>query len=176
MDENLTVEEKEARDRQEDREDNEDAKNPFISQLQLQASLIDSKWGRDGITKDLKRSLNLDYLGTRENPDGSTEEVYKDENRWSKMSFFSRDYRLGNLDSFNGEMEYCQYYTDLANDLFISGMKESSLISLERNAGRLELSQSKGGFLRKRLGTGTIERIRSDNTEAPRRSFFGGRR
>jgi len=70
-------------------------------------------------------------------------------------------------------LQYVQYYIDLAADLLQSGHYKPFLIALSRAATRMELSQSKGGFLRKEMNTFTSKNINED-AEPPKKSLFGG--
>jgi hypothetical protein len=74
---------------------------------------------------------------------------------WERLNFYTRDMRLGNLD--RAEKEYCQWWLDMANDSLQEDFFESFVICLSRSATVLELSQSKGGFLRKQPNTLTTE-------------------
>jgi len=82
---------------------------------------------------------------------------------WSQLGYFTQDMRLSNLSEGNiwkglpNEVEYCEYRLNLANDLLSEGYDEPFIICLERVAAKLELCQSKGGFLRRRMGTYTQE-------------------
>jgi hypothetical protein len=81
--------------------------------------------------------------------------------------------RLGNLSTFDNELNACRHYINLANDLLDSDLEEPFLVSLSRAACILETSQSKGGFLRRQLNTLRQEHY-SENKEVPQKSFFGG--
>lgn len=71
-----------------------------------------------------------------------------------------------------GEVAYCQYYLDLAGDLLQNNAIKPFLIALSRAASMLELSQSKGGFLRKRMNTLSQEHI-SQELEPKKQKLFG---
>lgn len=94
-----------------------------------------------------------------------------DEAQWNQLAIYSRDLRLANLSTWDGELNYCRYYMDLANDLLQAGMNKPFSISLARVATVLETSQSKSGFLRRRMGTVTSEY--KEEIEPPKRSLFG---
>jgi hypothetical protein len=96
------------------------------------------------------------------------------ESLWGLLGFYTRDMRLANLSTFNGEVEYCQYFTDLAGDFLQTNMVEPFIICLQRVATILELSQSKSGFLRRKMNTFTQESIRKGfDDEPPKKQLFG---
>jgi len=82
--------------------------------------------------------------------------------------------RLGNLSSFDNELQTCRYFIDLANDLLNVDMIEPFLIALSRAATILETSQSKSGFLRKAMNT-LRQESSHQNLEPPKKKFFGGK-
>jgi hypothetical protein len=80
--------------------------------------------------------------------------------------------RLANLSK--DELRYCQHFIDLAGDLLQDGKRTAFVIGLSRAVTVLELSQSKGGFLRKRFGTFTKEEHRvGDFGDKPNIIFKG---
>lgn len=113
------------------------------NQLELQYTLIDTAWGKE-TPKDLYDKLTV----------GGT-------NIWGLLGYFGRDLRLGNIDAT--KEAYCDYHLNLAGDLLRTGNVNSFITVLAKVASTLELSQSLGGFLRKRLGTFTKE---SHNTNS----------
>lgn len=91
---------------------------------------------------------------------------------WNQLAFYTRDFRLGNLSKFDGEVAYCEYYSNLASDFLQLGMKHAFIVCLSRVAAKLELSQSSGGFFRRRTNTITQEHYQQD-LEAKKVSLFG---
>lgn len=91
---------------------------------------------------------------------------------WGILGYYTRDMRLGNLSSFNNELETCRYHIDLANDLLHVDHIEPFLIALSRAATILETSQSKGGFLRRQNNTLRHENIQ-ENIEPPKKGLMG---
>lgn len=128
--------------------------------------MTDTVWGSSFINKDLKDKL-AKYYGVKKK-DGGVE--VKKENMWGLLNFYTRDMRLANLDS--SELNYCRYYLDLAGDFLQVDMIEPFLIALSRVASVLETSQSKKGFLRKRMNTITSESYSSDY-EPKKKTLFG---
>jgi hypothetical protein len=153
-----------------------DQKRPMIrSELDLQLMTTDSQWGRSDINPELKNKIirRYGYLKPKKDDRGrpiindrgevETELEVSQEGLWSLLGFYTRDMRLGNLSQFDGQVNYCSYYLDLANDYLQAGMVEPFLICLSRVATVLELSQSRGGFLRRRMNTLTQEHSAIDN-------------
>ncbi len=138
------------------------------NELDFNLMCTDSAWGKAEVPPELRTRLNKYF--TAKGEDGKEKVVI--ESLWGLLGFYTRDMRLANLSAWNGEMEYCQYNLDLANDLLLANMIEPFLITLSRVATVLELSQSKGGFLRRKMNTFTQEHIQSDS-EPPKKSLFG---
>lgn len=138
-----------------------------LNDLDLQLMTTDSVWGKAEVPPELKDRLNRIY--TSQDEQGQQEQTI--ESLWGLLGFYTRDMRLANLNPLLGEVFYCQYFLDLANDLLQAGMIEPFLISLSRVATILELSQSKNGFLRRKMNTFTQERISKD--EPPKKQLFG---
>lgn len=166
-------------------DDNKDFKRPLIrSELDLQLMTTDSMWGRSDINPDLKKKIVRAYGYLKPKLDSKGEPVFdnkgqpvtdleiSEEGLWSLLGFYTRDMRLGNLSKFDGEFNYCAYYLDLANDYLQAEMVEPFLICLSRVATVLELSQSRGGFLRKRMNTLSQEHINVES-EPKKANLFG---
>ena len=142
-----------------------------VPQTDLDFNLMttDPVWGSKDINPELQKKLSE----TVEGIDAKGNIVYRKSELWGLLNFYTRDIRLGNLRSWD-ELPYVQYYLDLAGDLLQSDMIKAFLISLSRAATKIELSQSKNGFLRRRMNTFTKE---SSHTEldAPKKNLFGGK-
>lgn len=135
--------------------------------LDLNLMLTDSVWGKPEVSPELKTRLNKIFKG--QNETGEAVDVI--ESLWGLLGFYTRDLRLANLSPWNGEFNYCQYYLDLANDMLQAGEIEPFIICLSRVATILELSQSKGGFLRRRQNTFTHET--KGDEEPAKKSLMG---
>lgn len=138
------------------------------NELDLQMLTLNSVWGMPEVSPELKQRLSEWYV-TR-NDDG-TEEIRQIE-YWGLLSYYTRDLRLANLNPLTGEYQTAQHYLNLAGDLLQSGMYKPFLIALSRVATLCELSQSKSGFVRRKLNTFTQEHIQR-NEEPPKKSLFG---
>lgn len=127
-----------------------------------------SQWGQPEVPPELKDKLNVVLKAQYE--DGSQQNVIQ--SLWGLLGYYTRDMRLANLSVINGELEYCQYHLDLAGDFLQENMVKPFVICLSRVATLLELSQSKGGFLRRKMHTFTHEQV-SGEMEPPKKNLFG---
>lgn len=139
------------------------------SDLDLHMLITDPAWGKEGLNESIKARLSRLVLAQDEK--GQTQQFI--ENLWEMLGFYTRDMRLANLSVWDGELNYVGYYLDLAGDFLEAGMIRPFIICLSRSATRLELSQSKGGFLRRRMNTFSQESL-SGEIEPPKKSLFGG--
>jgi len=137
------------------------------NELDFNLMTTDAVWGKAEVPQELRERLNKYFESMGE--DGKKKVT--PQSLWGLLGFYTRDMRLANLSAWNGELAYCQYFLDLANDFLQANMTEPFIISLSRVATMLELSQSKGGFLRRKMNTFTQENIKSE--EPPKKSLFG---
>lgn len=138
------------------------------NELDFHLMTTDPAVGRPEVNQGLQDQLTK-YVIIDKN---GKQEAVPLEKLWDSLAFYTRDIRLGNLNYWNNEVPYCQYYIDLAGDFLQAGMPRAFLICLKRAATLLELSQSKGGFLRKALNT--IRQVSlSGEIEPPKKSLFG---
>lgn len=154
------------------------------SELEFNLMMTDTVWGSSQINPELKDRLSKEYgyYDYKRDKDGNllldekgqpiTAMFIKEEGLWSMLGFYTRDLRLGNLSTWNGELATATYYLNLANDFLASKMVEPFLICLSRVATILELSQSKGGFFRRRVNTLTQEHFNTD-LEPKKKTLFG---
>lgn len=142
------------------------------SDIEFNAMTTDPVWGRNGpeVPPELRNELTetLDVL--------SRENVRTVETRylWNLLSFYTRDLRLGNLQQhliYGDEVKQCRHYLDLAGDLLHKGMRNAFIVCLRRVATILELSQSRGGWFRRRLGTITGESF-TQTMDPPKKNMF----
>lgn len=138
------------------------------SDLDFSFMTTDPVYGKPEVSDELKTRLNR--LLKAQNETG--EEINTIESLWGLLGYYTRDMRLANLSYINGEIQYCQYFLDLAGDFLQANQIEPFIICLSRVATVLELSQSKGGFLRRRMNTFTHEQHHRDE-EPPKKSLFG---
>lgn len=138
------------------------------TELDLQLLTTDPVIGKEEVSHSLKEKLTKYY---KQKGDDS---LYK-EGMWGLLAYYTRDLRLANLSNkpYNNELEYAQYHLNLAGDLLQRNMVESFIVAFSRVATLLELSQSKGGFLRNKMNTYRQESEHRE-LEPPKKSLFGG--
>jgi len=141
------------------------------SELDLNLMLTDSVWGKTEVPIELKDKLNRYFSEF----DDAGNKIITKSSLWGLLGFYTRDMRLGNLSTFDNELQTCRYMLDLASDLLQKDYIEPFLVCLSRVATILETSQSKGGFLRKQMNTLTQQHV-SSNLEPPKKGFFGGKK
>lgn len=139
------------------------------SELDLNLMLTDTVWAN--LSPALKEKLIKSYIVTDEKGNKFTSK----EDMSGLLGFYTRDLRLGNLSNFTGEINYCEYHLDLANDFLKEGFIDPFLICLSRVATKLEISQSKGGFLRRRHGSFTTENVQG-SMDPPKRNIMGSKK
>lgn len=157
------------------------------SNIDLQLMTTNSVWGESSINKAVTDRLKIPggkiYYkkgDTIQTPQGLVKfdedvTINLDTDYWSLLDVYTRDMRLGNISKKDGEMEYCQYMLDLATDLLQDDFKAGFTAAIRRLATVLELSQSKGGFLRNKFNTLTYEQY-SEEREPPKKGLFGAKR
>ena len=139
------------------------------SGLDFNLMLTDTMYGSQQIGAQLKSKVKT-RIAAQNNMDEDPEKL----DAWELLSFYTRDLRLANLN--DKEMFYCQYYIDLAGDCLREGYMEAFAKSLALAATVLELSQSKGGFLRKRQNTLTQEQMSGELSTEKKRLLFSGKK
>jgi hypothetical protein len=87
-----------------------------------------------------------------------------------KLSVHTRDIRLANLSA--PELKEAKHWLKLASDCLDQKYKSACVCALTRAIQVLELSQSKGGFLRKSLRTKTKEEVVQDSPST--KKMLGG--
>jgi len=140
--------------------------------LDFNMQMLDPKWGEankinPALERKLKQSRFYKDLNT-----GETK--VSQEDLWALLGTYTRDLRLGNLDK--EEIVLCEYYLNLAEDLLKEGYINSFVVALSRVASRVELSQSKYGFLRRRPNT--LETSKTEQTLEPKKKglWNGGKK
>lgn len=150
------------------------------NELDLQLMTTDPKWGDWQIPDELKEVLGEAQVFQDENG-----KQYVDiSSLWGLLGFYTRDIRLGNLPFWSGEVGFVEQHIDFAGDS-ITGLQirppkrlPEGVTVAKREARtmhfigsfmrtfrpaitKLEVSQSRGGFLRRRQGTLTSENVQS---------------
>ena len=148
----------------------EDLRRIPASNLDFSFMTIDPAWGKEAtaelynLLKDTDQEILIDENGKA---------VITDKHLWGVLSYFTRDLRLGNLNMFLYERAI--RYIDLAGDCIARGLVKSFLASLRRVISIVELSQSRGGFLRRRNNTFTQESF-VDPLAPEKKGFFGNKK
>lgn len=160
-----------------------------MNDLDLQMMVTDPAWS-DELTPDLKKKLQVKARNSealkiqlQDKVDAgiiSEEEasiLYKQDIKKELsglLGYYKRDLRLGNLSRINGEYDRVVAYLDMAGDCLDAGLSQSFILFLRRAINPIEVSQSKGGFLRKLFSTARIEHANDSNDD--KRGFFGGKK
>ena len=131
--------------------------------LDFNMQMLDPIWGKgEKISPELVAKLKQ----TKFFKDlASNEESSSTEDLWALLGTYTRDLRLGNLDK--DEILVCEHYLNHAEDCLKEGFINAFVVSLSRVATRVELSQSKFGFLRRRPNT--LETSKTEQTLEPKR-------
>lgn len=141
-------------------------RNIPANELDYQFMMIETTWGKE-VTHELNELLTNKEIKKGEDP-------INESHLWGLLSYYSRDLRLANLSPWNGEIKYCEYMLNLAGDCLRSGYIRAFLTALSYVITVTELSQSKNGFFRRRLGTVTSEKF--ENTLEPKKKgLFGSK-
>ena len=128
--------------------------------LEYDYSITETAWG-----KDTEYSPDVKQRYTVNNDKNEVKKLLQ-----SYQTFFKRDVRLGNLDIF--EASYCRQYIDFAFDCQDEEFLQSAIVAHERAVDTLEISQSKGGFLRKNMNT-FIKKEQKEMKDGNDKTLFG---
>lgn len=155
-----------------DTESTEDTNSHPYSGLDYKWLSLDPSWGKEA-TYELSTKLAEKGIEPVQGKDGKM--YYSANSMWGLLSMYRRDLRLGNLNPMTGEVQYCTYWLDSAGIYLRRGLPRSFLSAMSKAISVLEISQSKGGFLRKNEKTQT-KRWEEGPQEKPRKSgLLGGK-
>ena len=152
-------------------EENNNPRSSPMSELDLAMKNTNPEWGSHEVNQELQKKLTKYYI----QKDDQGNERIVEVRLWDLLHIYSRDLRLGNLSTFNNEVHVCEYMLDLSSDLIQANMPRAFLASVTRVATITEVSQSKGGFLRRLMNT-LIQENRTQNIEPPKKTLFGGKK
>jgi len=143
----------------------------YIPENNLELSMLYTNpvWGNDREVNEAFREKTTKEIRFVNKNTGEVISTTK-EKLWEQLQFFTRDLRLGNLTST--EIRTCDYYLVLAADLLKEHYLDAFIICISRVASVIELSQSRGGFLRKRLNTFTKESKESFEASSKKGGVF----
>ena len=163
--------------------DEDNQRNP-ISEIDLTFLTTSPAWGKNEVPEAYMKQIIRDkqVVLAQINEDGSIFILKDEKNKpiiyndiekiWSRLAFLTKDIRLGNISKLGSGSDYCEYYLNLAGDLLEAGYPNAHITALQRTAVKLEVSQSVGGFLRKRQGTITSENI-TNELDPKKKDMFG---
>lgn len=134
------------------------------NELDMHYKTTNPSWGRE-VTQYLDAELTRKKISYNQQ---DTEDV----KAWQLLAYYTRDLRLANLSML--ELVYCQTWLNIAGDCLRKGYGRSFIKGLSNVVTVTELSQSRGGFLRRRLGTFTQEKISKD--EPGQKNLLGGKK
>lgn len=169
-------------------EHNQDNRINPVNEIDLAFLTTDPAWGKNQVPQEYLKELIQDkeVILAQLGKNGEIEILTDEHNKpitasdvtkaWSRLGYLIKDIRLGNLSRVAGDKGYCEYYLDLAGDLLEAGFPKAHITSVQRTAVKLEVSQSVGGFLRKRQGTLTTENYTNELDPEKKRGFFGGKK
>jgi hypothetical protein len=140
-----------------------------LNDLDLQYLLTQPAWGKDDIPQELKDHLTQ-IIGEVKDEHDQTQQIYAE--LWGLLGMYTKDIRLGNLSRVWGEVAYVQFYLDLAADCLTERYLRAFIKSISLAVTVLEVTQSAGGFLRKRQGTVTYEQHKREE-EPAKQGLFG---
>lgn len=138
--------------------------------LDLQFLFTDPAVGKIEVPEEVKEKLMQYFV---EYDEEGRPHITK-QSLWGLYGMYTRDMRLANLSEWNNELQTCRYMIDLAHDLLLNDYPRGFMVALSRAVTIMETSQSKDGFLRRKMNTLTNEHI-NQNLEPPKKSFFGGK-
>jgi hypothetical protein len=139
----------------------------YVPENNIELSMLYTNpvWGSDQEINDSFRDRTTKTVQFVNSETGQVVRTTEDK-LWEQLQFFTRDLRLGNLTS--AEMRSCEYYLNFASDTLKEKYVDAFIVALSKVATMIELSQSRGGFLRKRLNTFTKEN--RESFEAPKKN------
>lgn len=140
------------------------------NELDLSFMTTESAWGKE-VSEEL--NARLVEIGAEINTETGELEV-TEKHLWGLMAYYTRDMRLSNLNQ--ERYIYCLKWLGIAGDCLRVNYIQSFMTALSRVIDALELSQSVGGFLRKRGNTMTQEWIGKPNepSQQQKKGLFGG--
>ena len=144
------------------------------SELQFNMLTTESTWGMPDMNPEIRDALTevnyaADEQGEIIKDEGGNPVVLEKKQLWDRFSIYTRDVRLANIDG--QELVYVNYMLDLAFQLLQKDMYRAASLALGYAATVLETSQSKKGFLRRRMNTLTSENIHAE-LEPPKKKLF----
>lgn len=138
------------------------------NELDLSFMTTESAWGKE-VSAELNERLK--EVGAEYDEEGNVTGV-TEKHLWGLYSYYTRDMRLSNLNL--ERYIYCLNWLGIAGDCLRVNYIHSFMTALSRVIDALELSQSVGGFLRRRNNTVTQESIGKITEDKNKKGLFGG--
>ena len=146
------------------------------NELDFNMQLTNPAWGKKELDAKTQESLTKTFYVVDEKGeiqrDAETGEpiTHHEDDLWSRLGFLTRDFRLSNLN--NKDYVWLTWWGDFAAATAQEGYKGSTAYCISQIAPRLELSQSRAGFLRNILNT-LINRNVTISEDPHKKSLFG---
>lgn len=146
------------------------------SELDFNMMVINPSYGTDEVSKGLKDKLSYfnvarDDAGKQITDEQTGNIVGGQTSKWSELSFFTRDIRLGNITT--EEVVIVRDRLKLAQCLLNANAPNAFSLAYGEGIGIIETSMSVKGFLRRIWNTIRNENIQ-EQREPAKRSWFGG--
>lgn len=154
------------------------------SDLELTYAFTNPQWGDESVNKELqdkfkrnvfeyapKGSILQDNEGNQIVSDGK-QKILNKKDYWANLAFLTRDLRLANYDRTT--YNFCSYMYELAGAFLNEGYVEAAALSMQIGAIHGEMSQGRGGFLRKMQNT-LIKEEKFQQMEVKKNSILSGR-
>jgi hypothetical protein len=131
--------------------------------IEFQYKFLETDWGSEEVSGKLKETMT----------DKKEKEELDMIDWWSKLSFFTPDFKKGNLNVKDGQFGMVREDSRLAKDCIFNGFKKAGASILGDVATELALSPSINMALIKVLQTQSIQSRNVQVSEPPKRSLFG---
>ena len=137
---------------------------------------VDPAWSTEDINTDFEQPL-LDENGKQVlDEHGRPVMVFS---FWHSLKFLKRDFRLGNLNAKYDDFEWMENRIQLAQNLLMlrdGAFKRLAPMALAPVIAIVELSQSRGGFVRNNFRTFSFKSENEEKSAAGGGFFFGRKR
>jgi hypothetical protein len=131
---------------------------------------VDTNWGGNVSPALINK---LQQMEGKAEVDSNGQYKIKSSELWGLLSYYTRDLRLGNLDK--DSYLVCNEWINFAGTCLNEGYVNSFITALSTVISMVELSQSRGGFLRKRLGTFTQEHYNEFSDKNQKKGLFSSK-
>lgn len=145
------------------------------NELDFNMQLTNPAWGKKELDVKAQENLSKTFYVVNEKGEVQLDAdgqpiVHHEDDLWSKLGFLTRDFRLSNLTK--QDYALLSWWSEFAAAAAQEGYKGSTAYCISQVAPRLELSQSRAGFLRNILNT-LINRNVTVSEEPNKNKLFG---